>query len=117
GHSLSSEPRTTATKGRKSSSELVRVKLIECGDYKQEFARLWNLSSALKEAREKKEALEGKLHSLNQVEAESLSRLNVLEEIRKRVGARKKMMESLSDLLQGAADKASADDSSKERRS
>ncbi|CAI0380251.1 unnamed protein product [Linum tenue] len=106
GHSLSSEPRTTATKEKKSSSELVSVKLIEWEDYEQEVARLWSLSSALKEAREKKEGLEGKLHSLNQVEAESLSRLNVLEEIRERVGARKKMMESLSDRLQGAAEKA-----------
>ncbi|CAI0380255.1 unnamed protein product [Linum tenue] len=104
--SLSSEPRTTATKEKKSSSELVSVKLIEWEDYEQEVARLWSLSSALKEAREKKEGLEGKLHSLNQVEAESLSRLNVLEEIRERVGARKKMMESLSDRLQGAAEKA-----------
>ncbi|CAI0445939.1 unnamed protein product [Linum tenue] len=45
---------------------MVSVKLIEWGDYEQEVARLWNLSSALKEAREKKEALEGKLYSLNQ---------------------------------------------------
>ncbi|CAN1193791.1 Vacuolar protein sorting 38 [Linum perenne] len=101
GHSLSSEPTT----GKKSSVKSVSVKLIEWEDYEQEVARLWSLSSALKEARERKEALERKIHSLIQVEAESLSRLNVLEEIRERVESRKKVMESLSVRSQGAAEK------------
>ncbi|CAN0875354.1 Vacuolar protein sorting 38 [Linum grandiflorum] len=100
-HSLSSEPTT----GKKSSVQTVSVKLIEWEDYEQEVARLWSLSSALTEARERKEALQGKIHSLIQVDAESLSRLNVLEEIRERVESRKKVMESLSVRSQGAAEK------------
>ncbi|CAN0875358.1 Vacuolar protein sorting 38 [Linum grandiflorum] len=99
--SLSSEPTT----GKKSSVQTVSVKLIEWEDYEQEVARLWSLSSALTEARERKEALQGKIHSLIQVDAESLSRLNVLEEIRERVESRKKVMESLSVRSQGAAEK------------
>lgn len=44
-----------------------KLKVIEWEDYEQEVARLWSLSSALREAKEKKQALEEKLQSLIQV--------------------------------------------------
>ena len=43
------------------------VKVIEWEDFEQELARLWSLSSALKEAKEKKDSLQEKLNSLLQV--------------------------------------------------
>lgn len=45
------------------------VKVIEWEDFDQELARLWSLSSALNEAKEKKISLEEKLNSLLQVVA------------------------------------------------
>lgn len=56
---LSSE----SSKGSKSE----KVKLIDWEDYEHEVARLWSLSSALKEAKEKKLTLQQKLDSFIQV--------------------------------------------------
>ncbi|KAJ8755446.1 hypothetical protein K2173_019244 [Erythroxylum novogranatense] len=72
------------------------VKLIEWEDYEHEVARLWSLSSALKEAKDKKLTLEQKLQPLIQVQTESLSRLNELEEMRKKIEARKLIIENMS---------------------
>lgn len=65
------------------------VKVIEWEDFEQELARLWSLSSALKEAKEKKDSLQEKLNSLLQVKAESLNRSNELEEMQQRLDDRK----------------------------
>ncbi|OAY28274.1 UV radiation resistance-associated gene protein isoform X1 [Manihot esculenta] len=98
---LSSE----SSKGSKSE----KVKLIDWEDYEHEVARLWSLSSALKEAKEKKLTLQQKLDSFIQVEAKSLSRLNELEEMRQRLEARKLAMVSIS-----ASSKVLAEDAKKE---
>ncbi|GAB4844084.1 hypothetical protein Ancab_014048 [Ancistrocladus abbreviatus] len=74
----------------------VYVKVIQWEDFEQELARLWSLSSALKEAKEKKEALQRKLEALIQVQAESLSRLNELDEIRQRVEDKKVLIGNMS---------------------
>lgn len=68
------------------------VKVVEWEDFEQEVARLWSLSSALKEAKVRKVALEQKLESLIQVKAESLSRLNELDEMGQKLEARKLAM-------------------------
>ncbi|KAJ4723212.1 UV radiation resistance-associated protein [Melia azedarach] len=73
-----------------------KLKVIEWEDYEQEVARLWSLSSALREAKEKKQALEEKLQSLIQVKAESLHRSNELEEMREKLEARRLLMEKMS---------------------
>ncbi|KAJ7959785.1 UV radiation resistance-associated protein [Quillaja saponaria] len=78
------------------TTSLETVKVIEWEDFEQELARLWSLSSALKEANEKKESLQQKLEALIQVDAESLSRLNELEEMREKLEARKMVMEKIS---------------------
>lgn len=54
---------------RNQSLSLENVKVIEWEDFDQELARLWSLSSALKEANEKKNSLQEKLNSLIQVSA------------------------------------------------
>ena len=43
------------------------VKVIEWEEFEQELARLWSLSSALSEAKERKQSLQKKLESLIQV--------------------------------------------------
>ncbi|KAK9288241.1 hypothetical protein L1049_016690 [Liquidambar formosana] len=68
------------------------LKVIEWEDFEQELARLWSLSSAHKEATDKKLSLQQKLESLIQVKEESLSRLNELDEMRQRLEARKVAM-------------------------
>ncbi|PON92539.1 UV radiation resistance-associated protein [Trema orientale] len=85
---------TTATTKRKMDPE--NAKVIEWEEFQQELARLWSLSSALAEAKDKKHSLHQKLQPLIQVEAESLNRLNELEEMRGKLEARKMVMENLS---------------------
>lgn len=70
--------------------------MIDWEDFDQELARLWSLSSALREAKEKKHSLQQKLDSLVQVKAESLTRLNELEDMREKLEARKLMMRNMS---------------------
>ncbi|KAK2975205.1 hypothetical protein RJ640_022097 [Escallonia rubra] len=72
------------------------VKVVQWEDFEQELARLLSLSSALNEAKEKKALLQEKLHSLIQVEAESLSQSNELDEMRERLESRELVMGNLS---------------------
>ncbi|XP_062109191.1 vacuolar protein sorting 38 [Humulus lupulus] len=78
--------------------------VINWEDFQQELARLWSLSSALTEAKEKKQSLHQKLDPLIQVEAESLNRSNELEEMREKLELRKKMLENLSTCHKKAAE-------------
>lgn len=72
------------------------AKLIEWEDYQQELARFCSLTSALNEAKQKKLVLQQKLRSVIQVEAESLSRSNELDEMRERLESRKLVMGNMS---------------------
>ncbi|KAB1213668.1 hypothetical protein CJ030_MR5G016227 [Morella rubra] len=90
-----------------SKSDPENPKVFEWEDFEEELARLWSLSAALKEAKEKKQSLEQKLGPLiqpansgpqhcGQVNAESLNRLNELDEMREKLEAKKKLMENMS---------------------
>lgn len=61
------------------------VKVIEWEEFEQELARLWSLSSALSEAKERKQSLQQKLESLIQVgflvDAQTFSLLLILMKI------------------------------------
>lgn len=72
------------------------VKLIQWEDFQHDLARLTSLSSALHHANHKKHNLHRKLQSLIQVNAESLGRLNELEEMRQKLESKKMMMENMS---------------------
>ncbi|KAF3456571.1 hypothetical protein FNV43_RR01225 [Rhamnella rubrinervis] len=72
------------------------VKVIEWEEFEQELARLWSLSSALNDAKERKQSLQKKLESLIQVEADSLNRANELEEMHGKLEARKMVMGDMS---------------------
>ncbi|KAK7318947.1 hypothetical protein RJT34_03656 [Clitoria ternatea] len=72
------------------------VKVIQWEDFQHDLARLTSLSSALIEANEKKRILQQNLDSLIQVNAESLGRLNELEEMRQKLESKKMMMEKMS---------------------
>ncbi|KAK8709471.1 hypothetical protein V6N13_060486 [Hibiscus sabdariffa] len=82
------------------------VQIIEWEDFEHELARLWSLTSALKEANERKQSLQEKLRSFIQVKTESLNRMNELEEMRERLVARKVMMENMSVHCKVAAEDA-----------
>lgn len=69
-----------------------QIKVIHWEDFEQELARLWSLSSALQEARDKKHSLELRLQTLIQGQADSLSRVNDLEEMCEKLEDRKAMM-------------------------
>ncbi|MBA0684824.1 hypothetical protein Goari_026384 [Gossypium aridum] len=86
-------------------------KIIEWEDFGHELARLWSLTSALKEANEKKLNLQEKLQYFiqehaAQVKTESLTRLNELEEMRERLVARKVMMGNMSTRCKVATEDA-----------
>ncbi|XP_022722794.1 UV radiation resistance-associated gene protein-like isoform X2 [Durio zibethinus] len=68
------------------------VLVIEWEDFEHKLARLWSLTSALKESNDKKKSLQEKLQSLIQVKTESLNQLNELEVMRERLDARKLVM-------------------------
>ncbi|KAL5542640.1 hypothetical protein UlMin_010350 [Ulmus minor] len=72
------------------------VKVVDWEEFEQELARLCSLSSAFNEAMEKKHNLQRKLEGLIQVEAESLNRINELEEMREKLEARKMATEKMS---------------------
>ncbi|XP_055813862.1 vacuolar protein sorting 38 isoform X1 [Solanum dulcamara] len=72
------------------------LKTIQWEDYEQELARLCSLTSALNEAKQKKELVQKKLESFIQVEAESLSRLNELDEMKEKLESRKLVMGNMS---------------------
>ncbi|KAF7836996.1 UV radiation resistance associated protein isoform X1 [Senna tora] len=71
-------------------------KVIEWEDFEHDLARLVSLSSALNEAKEKKRSLRQKLEDHIQVNSESLSRLNELEEMRQKLESKKVKMENIS---------------------
>ncbi|KAL7124260.1 hypothetical protein ABFS83_14G036800 [Erythranthe nasuta] len=73
-----------------------RTKVVEWGDYEQELGRLCSLTSALEEAKKKKLLLEEKLNSSIQIEAESLSRSNELDQMREKLESRKLVMGNMS---------------------
>ncbi|KAG6423001.1 hypothetical protein SASPL_113384 [Salvia splendens] len=72
------------------------AKVIEWEDCEQELARLCSLTSALEEAKSKKSVLEEKLHSWIQIESESLSRSNELDQMREKLEHRKLLMGKMS---------------------
>ncbi|XP_047956852.1 UV radiation resistance-associated gene protein-like [Salvia hispanica] len=72
------------------------AKVIEWEDYEQELARLYSLTSALEEAKTKKLVLEEKLQSWIQIESESLSRSNELDQMREKLEHRKLLMGKMS---------------------
>uniref|UniRef100_A0A803LZC8 UV radiation resistance-associated gene protein n=1 Tax=Chenopodium quinoa TaxID=63459 RepID=A0A803LZC8_CHEQI len=69
-----------------------QLKVIQWQDFEQELARLSSLSSALQQAQSKKLALQRHLQTLIQVQSESLSRRNQLDEISERLEDRKLVM-------------------------
>ncbi|XP_042027238.1 uncharacterized protein LOC121774425 [Salvia splendens] len=72
------------------------AKVIEWEDYEQELARLCSLTSALEEAKTNKLGLEEKLQSSIQIESESLSRSNELDQMREKLEHRKLLMGKMS---------------------
>lgn len=70
----------------------LNLNVIPWEDFQQELVRLVSLSSALQQAQHKKLSLERRLQSLIEVQAESLSRKNELDEISQRVEDRKLVM-------------------------
>lgn len=70
----------------------LNLNVIPWEDFQQELVRLVSLSSALQQAQHKKLSLEHRLQSLIEVQAESLSRRNELDEISQRVEDRKLVM-------------------------
>ncbi|CAI9098080.1 OLC1v1034659C1 [Oldenlandia corymbosa var. corymbosa] len=72
------------------------VKVIDWEEYEQELARFCSLTSALHEAKQKKSQLQQKLESLIQVESESLSRSNELDEMREKLQSRQLVMGNMS---------------------
>nr|VDD14549.1 unnamed protein product [Brassica oleracea] len=88
--------RETEPSSSRGDREEEDVKIIEWEEFDHELTRLWSLSSALKLATEKKQTLQPKLESLIQVSAESLRRINELEEMRQRLEAKKLMVDKTS---------------------
>ncbi|KAH7573027.1 hypothetical protein JRO89_XS03G0053500 [Xanthoceras sorbifolium] len=100
---------STLSSSSSSSKKVIgqeKLEIINWEDFEQEVARLWSLSSALTEAKEKKQSLEEKLRSLIQVKAESLDRSNELEEMREKLEARRSVMERTSTRSKVAAEDA-----------
>ncbi|TYJ45035.1 hypothetical protein E1A91_A02G027700v1 [Gossypium mustelinum] len=98
--------KTLITDPKKINAAHENVQLIEWEDFDNELARLWSLTSALKEADEKKQSLREKLQSLIQVKNESLNKLNELEEMRERLEARKVVMANMSTRCRVATEDA-----------
>ncbi|XP_012481719.1 vacuolar protein sorting 38 isoform X1 [Gossypium raimondii] len=98
--------KTLITDPKKINAAHENVQLIEWEDFDNELARLWSLTSALKEANEKKQSLQEKLQSLIQVKTESLNKLNELEEMNERLEARKVVMANMSTRCKVATEHA-----------
>ncbi|KAJ4846022.1 hypothetical protein Tsubulata_002537 [Turnera subulata] len=81
-------------------------KVIEWEDYEQELARLWSLNSALDESKQKKQILHQKLQSFIKAHAESLGRVNLLEEMKERAGGRKLAMLRVAEQTKVAEESA-----------
>ncbi|PKA57924.1 hypothetical protein AXF42_Ash012463 [Apostasia shenzhenica] len=67
-------------------------KIIEWEELQQELARLWSLSSALKNAKERKNSLALRLESVIEVRQKYLQQSNELDDMRRKVEARKLMV-------------------------
>ncbi|XVE81319.1 hypothetical protein DITRI_Ditri15bG0054400 [Diplodiscus trichospermus] len=98
--------KTLITNPKQIDAAQENVQVIEWEDFEHELTRLWSLTSALKEANEKKQSLQEKLQSFIQVKTESLNQLNELEEMRERLEARKVMMQDMSTRCKVVADDA-----------
>ncbi|KFK42822.1 hypothetical protein AALP_AA1G043800 [Arabis alpina] len=72
------------------------VKKIKWEDFENELTRILSLYSAMEEVTKRKRNLQQKLEPLIQVNAESLSRRNELEDMRQRLEARKLLVERTS---------------------
>ncbi|XP_076889125.1 vacuolar protein sorting 38-like [Bidens hawaiensis] len=83
-----------------------KVKIIKWEDFQHELARLSSLSSAINEANNKKSSIQHKLNSRLQLEAESLSWSNELDEMREKLEARKLVMGNMSMNLKVVQEKA-----------
>jgi hypothetical protein len=90
------EQKKSASSSKKAVAEEDQEKVIQWEDYEQELARLLSLSSAFKEANEKKLLLQNKLEVALQVEGESLCRSNELGEMREKLESRKLVMGNMS---------------------
>ncbi|XXG41154.1 hypothetical protein AAC387_Pa01g1682 [Persea americana] len=87
-----------------SSSSMENVKIIEWEEFEQELMRLWSLTSATNTAKERKLSLSNKLESLLQVRSESLCQSNELEQMRKKLEARKLVLGNLLKQSKTATD-------------
>ncbi|KAG4999887.1 hypothetical protein AAZX31_08G109300 [Glycine max] len=101
------EPPSQIVSLRTTTTDPDHVKVIQWDDFQHDLARLASLSSALHEANEKKRNLQHKLESLIQVNAESLGRLNELEEMRQKLESKKMLMENMSICSRLAKEEAS----------
>ncbi|KAG5588506.1 hypothetical protein H5410_048940 [Solanum commersonii] len=120
------ESKKVASSGEIQNKKDKNLKILQWEDYEQELARLCSLTSALNEAKQKKELVQQKLQSFiqcivsvslfisssnrsfvncplvsgwqygSQVEAESLSRLNELDEMKEKLDSRKLVMGNMS---------------------
>ncbi|XVF37987.1 hypothetical protein REPUB_Repub20aG0058800 [Reevesia pubescens] len=88
--------KTLITDTKQINAAQENVQVIEWEDFEHELTRLWSLTSALKEANEKKQSLQEKLRSFIQIKTESLNQLHELEEMRERLEARKVAMGNMS---------------------
>ncbi|KAL8172248.1 hypothetical protein V2J09_024052 [Rumex salicifolius] len=86
------QPLMDSPSSSKSDDPDSQLKAIHREDLEQELARFSSLTSALQEARDKKRSLELRLQNLIQGQADSLSRVNELEEMRERMENKKAMM-------------------------
>ncbi|GKB94752.1 hypothetical protein Tco_0980889, partial [Tanacetum coccineum] len=73
-----------------------KVKIIKFEDFQNELVRFSSLSSAVNEAKQTKSLLHEKLNLHLELEAESLSRSNKLDEMREKLEARKLVMGNMS---------------------
>ncbi|KAL2530941.1 hypothetical protein Fot_23542 [Forsythia ovata] len=92
----SKKPIVKVQEEKQKGQEDQKSKVIEWEDYEQDLARLCSLTSALEETKRKKNIVEQKLHSLIQVEAQSLSRSNELDEMHEKLESRKLVMGNMS---------------------
>lgn len=84
------------TKTHQNLDENDKLKIIKFEDFQNELVRFSSLSSAVNEAKKTKSLLQEKLNSLLELEAESLSRSNKLDEMREKLEARKLVMGNMS---------------------
>ncbi|CAA3024906.1 UV radiation resistance-associated gene [Olea europaea subsp. europaea] len=92
----SKKPAVKVKEEKQKGQEDQKPKVIEWEDCEQELARLCSLTSALEEAIRKKNNLEQKLNSFKQVETQTLSRTNELDEMHEKLESGKLVMGNMS---------------------